>query len=350
MRVGRVQRAHEIAGRDRRTRGWRDSRATCSSHSSALVQSEKMKGAAVGALLDEGGAAEHEREHAKPVSCVPRSRSVSRSERSGTSSSRERSISKIFFQTRLRALVIEPPKPAVGEDRPLDAAIGERFGTRQVAQDLAGGDFPLLIALPRPLGRAVERAVPTFVLDDRDAMAIALVPLGLGVRPSLCVRIGQQQHVRDIGTALARRPWLDDPDVPVPADHLQNPKDQILFGLRLVGLGLKRELLVDLFQPSPDARTECRIGREPLVRRGRADAVCEKVLREQLPRIHRSGPMGSWGTSSVFALDREPRISRFSRAAPENRDGRTAGECDPATARHVDLARRRIPTIPCGRS
>ena len=163
---------------------------------------------------------------------------------------------QVFFQARLRALVIEPPKPAVGEDRPLDAAIGERFGAREVAQDLAGGDFPLLIALPRPLGRPVERAVPTLVLDDRDAMSIALFPLGLGVRPSLCVRVGQQEHVRDIGTALARRAWLDDPDVPVPADHLQHAEDQILFGLRLVRRGLEGELLVDFFQPPPDTRRE----------------------------------------------------------------------------------------------
>ena len=123
----------------------------------ALVEREKMEGAAIGRALDKGGMAENQGEDAEPMRAL---RLVALGEQVGEPGNIEQAREvdlEIFFGARFGALVVEPPQPAIGQDAPLDAAVGERLGARQVAEDLARRDLALVVALPACLwsrGRA----------------------------------------------------------------------------------------------------------------------------------------------------------------------------------------------------
>ena len=91
MRVGGIQGAHEVGEElDEHEIG----QAPCDLllPKPAFVERKKMEGAAVGGLLDEGGAAEHQREHAKPmVALARRVRSAGRRARERRSGAKGRS-------------------------------------------------------------------------------------------------------------------------------------------------------------------------------------------------------------------------------------------------------------------
>ena len=77
---------------------------------------------------------------------------------------------------------------------PAQPAVRQIVGPAQVAQHL-GGWRGFLAGLPR---RPVERAEPSFRLDDGEAELVALPFLREAVGPRLAVRIGKQQAVRHV--------------------------------------------------------------------------------------------------------------------------------------------------------
>src|SRR3546814_3097226 len=74
-----------------------------------------------------------------------------------------------FFRTRTRALPVQPPLAAVGQDAPLHRLVGHHGGAAEVAQHLAGrGAGVERIAAVA----AVERTTPALGFDPDMAVAI----------------------------------------------------------------------------------------------------------------------------------------------------------------------------------
>jgi hypothetical protein len=108
-----------------------------------------------------------------------------------------------------------------------------------------------------------------------------------GKRVRLRVQIREQQHVRNVGSPGARGGRLHEPQIPVPAERFQDAEDQILLGLRLVRRALDEEASESFSESAQQSACLSLIfGEAPIGVRG-ANAIDEKVLGEELARVHR---------------------------------------------------------------
>lgn len=147
-----------------------------------------------------------------------------------------------LLRARFRILIVEAPLPAVREHAPFDPAIGEHGGAAEIAQHLCRGNVVLSLACAVGL---VERAEPSLVLDDDDAVPVTIALDRLGVRPALVLLFGEEEHVGNIPSPAPRGTRLRQVVRARPAERLEDGEEEILFGLRLVGRAFQRKRLVD---------------------------------------------------------------------------------------------------------
>ena len=133
-----------------------------------------MEGARVGRARQEGLAPEDQREHLQRVSAFR----LVEGEQAVVVAGKIEDGREIDFEELLgdrpRALVVEPPPRAIGEDAPAEVAGGHIVDPPQVAQHL--GRWRRLLAVPP--GAAVERALPALGLHHRKAELVAPPFLG----------------------------------------------------------------------------------------------------------------------------------------------------------------------------
>jgi len=133
-------------------------------------------------------------------------------------------------------LPVKPPDGTVGEQAPLDGAVGHHVGPAEVAQHLRGRGVGVV-----GVGgvATVQRAQPALGLQNGQAVAVALVVFQ-GQRGGLGLCRGKQQHVGHVFTAFAREVDLRQ-GVVAPTQGQQHFLDDHGFGLRLVqgGVGVQ---------------------------------------------------------------------------------------------------------------
>ena len=185
-----------------------------------------------------------------------------------------------LFGTRAGVLPVQPPDHAVGQQAPLDAAVGDDVDAAQVAQHLRRRRA----RIERIDGfTAIERTAPAFGLEDRKAVAIAPVVLRFGYRTRLGCRVREQEAIGHVFAMLRRQVHLRQ-RVICPAQFGQHPFDDQLFGLRLVDRRGRIERRVD--GGKRVAETIACVVTQGLPRRRLLNTALEEVLGEKLA-LHR---------------------------------------------------------------
>lgn len=142
---------------------------------------------------------------------------------------------------RASALPVEPPVPAIGEDAPLDPAVGSDLRARQVTKHLSRGSAGIDSVTRLP---TVERALPSLRLDEAGAIPVARVVAALLLSGGLGVGGGEEELVGDVGTTGSRCTLLRQ-DV-FPSERGEHRQDEVLLGDRFVGRASDRKVCEEL--------------------------------------------------------------------------------------------------------
>ena len=203
-----------------------------------------MEGARVGCARQEGIAPEDQREHLEPVAALRFGEGEQAVVVAGKVEERSEFDLEELLRDRPRALVVEPPSRAVGENAPAEPARGHIVDASQVAQHL--GRRGRLLA--GSSGAAVERAQPALGLDHREPKLVALPLLGKAVGLALRRFVREQQAVRHVHPAVCAQVLLS--QARRPPEPCEDGPDQIVLGLAFVGRCGGREAVADRAQRS----------------------------------------------------------------------------------------------------
>ena len=176
---------------------------------------------------------------------------------------------------RPRALVVEPPPRAVGENAPAEVAGGYIVDPPQVAQHL--GRWRRLLAVPP--GAAVERALPALGLHHCKAELVAPPFLGEAVGLALRRFVREQQAVRHVHPAVCAQVLLS--QARRPPKPCEDGPDQIILGLAFVGRYGGREAVADRAQRGLEVFKRRVVQFLPVGRSG--DGVAQEIAGEEAP-------------------------------------------------------------------
>ena len=221
----------------------------------------------------EGRAPERQREDLEPVAAgFRRGGEQVAARRRGVEERRQIELEELLGDGA-RALPVEPPAGAVGEDAPAQRAFRQVLHPPQVAEHLGRGRGFLAV----PARAAVERAPPALGFDQRRAQPVALPLLGQGVGAGLRVFVGEQQAVRHVGAAAGAQVLL--PQTLRPAEACEHGPDQVVLGLPLVGRALDGEAREERAEVAFEGGERRVVERLPVRRFGDGDA--QEVVGEQ---------------------------------------------------------------------
>ena len=174
-----------------------------------------------------------------------------------------------------RALPVETPPRAVGEDSPADPARRQVVHAAKVAEHLGGRRRLRLLAAPsRP---AVERAKPALRFDDGETEPVAPPFADDAVGAALRRVVGEQQPIGNVLATARRKVLLT--QARGPPESFENRPDQVFLGLALVGRSRDREIVEQVAQRGLETIERRLVQSPPVGKPG--DRSAEKVLGEK---------------------------------------------------------------------
>ena len=205
----------------------------------AFVHRAPMKRAIVVGAGQEARPPEHEREHLQPMAAR---RLVEREQAfvvAGKAEDRREIDLEELLGDGKRALPVETPPRAVGEDSPADPARRQVVHAAKVAEHLGGRRRLRLLAAPsRP---AIERAKPALRFDDGETEPVAPPFADDAVGAALRRVVGEQQPIGNVLATARRKVLLT--QARGPPESFENRPDQVFLGLALVGRSRDREIV-----------------------------------------------------------------------------------------------------------
>ena len=221
----------------------------------------------------EGRAPEDQREDLQPVAAGFRRRGEQvAAGRRGGEERRQVDLEELLGDGA-RALPVEPPAGAVGEDAPAQPALRQVLHPAQVAEHL--GRRRGLLAVHA--GAAVERAPPALGFDQRRAQRVAPPLLRQGVGAVFRGCIGEEQAVRHVVAPAGAQVLL--PQALRPAEALEDGPDQVVLGLAFVGGAFAGEAGEERAEVAFEGVERRVVERLPIRRAG--DRVAQEAVGEQ---------------------------------------------------------------------
>ena len=193
-----------------------------------LIDRSPVKGASIGWIRQEGVSAEREHEHLKPVAALFRVQNEQAVVVSRKVEYRRQVDLEELFGNRKRALPIQAPVLAIGQNAPTHSAFAEVVHAAKVAEHLGRGRG----FLAPVSGPAVQQTRPALGLHDRQPEFVPLPFLEEAVGVVFRGIVLEQQPVGNILAAACGKVLLA--QARGPPECLQHRPDQVVLCLALV--------------------------------------------------------------------------------------------------------------------